>query len=197
MNNLFSLLIAAALLISGVAKAQLPWMPDEAKLNAARGMLARMDQLEVGVDGSDTDKLAGALHAVTGMATRIDNWGLENIISEMPVAATLSTPEMPHPIVQAIANYGVCGVSLHPELVEDEEEKLFMVAAEFSVFIISGYLRAQYIDDGGTDEALKTHLTSESMESFSRAIQTSQEQLSANLEKCQPFFLKVIGSADA
>ncbi len=190
------MLLAAVLIpcISNAEATSSDWMPDEIKLNAARGMLARMDQLGVSATGSQTEQLAGALHAISGMATRIDAWGLENILREMPVTAALAVPKMPHPIVQAIANYGVCGVSLHPQLVTDEQEKLFLVAAEFSVYAMTGYLRAQYLADGGTDEALKTHLTSPSMETFARSIQTSQEQLSANLENCQPFFLKVIGS---
>lgn len=192
-SRLKSALAGALLLVTVCNAADSPWMTPEAERNATAALLSRMASLNLPMEGSEQEQFSSALAVIRGMTQRIDDWGLPAILSDAPRFLEATAPTLPSPLGQAIAAYGACGVSLYPELARDQQEKFFMVGGEFSVFLISGFLRHHYLQQGGTDEALRMELTSPAMEQYSKQVQADQNLIGQVLETCQPFFLKVIG----
>ena len=174
--------------------AQVPWLPPDVEQATAEAMLERFAEAGVEIPGSPFEKRQGAIRAVRDLSGRIDGWGLDGVIDRAPALARIVRPDFGgDEIVGAIASFGFCSLPLHPELVTTEEEKTTVVLGEYSVMLLSAFLRDRYLARGGTDEELRDLLATSQMDQLSYRIQSDEILRQYVVDECGPLFEDLFG----
>jgi hypothetical protein len=187
------LLCAAFALASIPGIAQVDWLPPNVEDAAAKAMVARFAEAGVEITGSDEEKLQGAIQGIRDLTSKIDGWGLDGLFERAPELPRIERPDFGNRIVATIASYGFCTLPLHPELVTTQDEKLTVVLGEFSVMLVSAFLRDRFLAGGGTDQQLKELLATEEMTQLSYDIQAKKELRDYVLAGCGPWFEEMFG----
>jgi hypothetical protein len=115
---------------------------------------------------------------------RLEAAGVETVVARAPVFERFRLPATDERFMRTIAAYGVCSLPLHEELAADDRERFYVAFGEIAVIVLSAYLRDAYLAEGGTDEALKTYLTSEEMEKLAYDVQADEGLRAYVNEQC-------------
>jgi len=178
--------LVTLVLCTAPLSAQTAWLPEDTRVAAAQSFADQLKAIDFEPHLSDPARAVGARKGIDKLATVIDQWGVDGVLERTPVFPQIPLPATSNPLVASLTSFGVCSLPLHLELATTQGEKIYVITAEFSVGLLSAFLRHQFLEAGGTDEALRDFLTSGSMNSVSLDIQASEELRAYVNEQCAP-----------
>ena len=202
-SNLVAAFLLLALLGVG-ASAQEPaalpsWFPPEALDGAAAQLAVGMAHLEdsEGQDLSDPARRhVAARRGVLRIAGVVDEWGVRGLVVRTPRFLKLDVPRINEPLVSTLSLYGVCSLGLYPELAKDDDERFYVALGEVTVGVISMFLRAQYLAQGGTEEELKRLLSDPGWRTLARQIAEDGGKRGHVNENCAPVISAMVERKD-
>jgi hypothetical protein len=175
--------------LSAVAAAQPSWLPPEVEDGAAHQLATRV--AEIGAGKTDETRLSGARRLVSQLRERLESWGEKGTVDRAPRFPDLRVPESERPSLDAIARYQVCNMVLmiqlqDPSFADDADAKMTSVTGLTAFTLAVLYLRQPFLGAGGSDEELQAFLTSSSMESVLKKIQTEPGARAQVETQCSP-----------
>lgn len=188
------LLAVVGLLNVSPVSAQVDWFPPQYAEGAANALVARLVEIGVEMSAGEQERIESARGLIRDLVARLDGWGIEGVLERTPDLVEIDLPAFEDRIIASIAVYGTCSLPLHPELVETNDELLYVALGEISVAVTSALLRHEFLAAGGTDEELTRHLNSERMNQLSYDIQVSEEKRNYVAAACGPMFEALFGS---
>jgi hypothetical protein len=174
------------LLASGPLLADEPWMPKEAREAMILHLAKGLQEVDFGKEATPIELMTAAQSGVDGIIKKLEGDGVEAVLAKAPYFDGVQLPTTDNRYARAIGAFGLCSVTLHPELAKDSEERLFVTYGIVTVVILSAYLRDGFLKEGGSDQPLKDYLRSEAMEKVGREAQTNETLRNQITNQCGP-----------
>jgi hypothetical protein len=187
---------ALSLLLASVTSpllANSDWLPPEVKEAMIVELAKGLGGVDFGSEAKPEEILAAATLGVGDIMQRLERDGVDALIENAPVFTDIALPATDNRHARAMAAYGICSVTLHPELAKDSEERFFVAFGIVTVVIVSAFLRDGHLAIGGTDETLKKYLTSKALEKVGFEVQKDQELRDKISMQCGPILAGLLG----
>lgn len=180
--------VVVVLMSMGVVGAQSGWMPDAAVEGVARQMAPRLEHAKVGIVPQKL--LPSARAAVEELRYRLDQLGVQRIISPAPTFPLLKVPRAGEAHLDAMAAYGMCTYYLesrfaNPPRNADADARLDAAMGPLSLAVTTMYLRHHYLAGGGTDPRLKGYLDGDPLNEAAAAVQQDPKLLDYTAGRCR------------
>lgn len=184
------LLSLACLSSGGVAQVEVA--PGEGREAFVAFLAERLAEIDTEDRLPLEDEVAAARVAVDGISGRLAELGVEAVVGKAPKHGVVEMPRSGEALLDAIADYQLCMVSLDA-IVQDTspresafQERSSALFLSASVYLVSNYLRAAYLEAGITDERAVGYFQSEPMTAVGARVADDPALRSGVLAACGP-----------
>lgn len=186
---LTSLLVAATLAPS-VVLASDDWLPAPVRDGLVHQLAERLTTTAVG-DHDIGRVTESARSVVIAIEDILDRRGVSGTIEAAPTFPDLEIPHSGSPLLDAMARYQVCNLTLvlrlqEPALNDDVNARLATVFEMTAITTAVVHLRKPFVEGGGEPAAIEAHLAGPALEPALAAIQADLRMRSDVDARCRP-----------
>ena len=174
------------------------WLPAAVRASLIREVEAKLGAIDTDGKLSPERIHEAAQVSVDGVAARLDVLGAERVMAMAPSFPELGMPAGGTEAVEALAAYQICSLPMDLTYANDTprpnryDERAWALFLAVSIYVVSGFLRPQYLAEGIGDEEAQALLEGEEMRAIKARVRTDGDLLRLVRDRCADPLLEIM-----